>query len=87
MRLLSETKLAIDDLYERTREQNKRRTINDDSIELGGDGNDGKPGSLSKSVVDARTYIAKLHALQFRVLDLQDIIVYESVEPKKKIIR
>jgi hypothetical protein len=63
MRILSETKLAIDDMYERIREQNKKRVImmantNDDQ----------------KADNDLKVWLFKLHALQFRIKDLNGIV-------------
>lgn len=68
MRMLSETKLAIDDLYERIISQNQKRVLTAGNIteNLGEDDH-----NLAKS--DLKFWLDKLHALQFRVLDLADI--------------
>ena len=66
MRILSECKLAIDDLYERIKDQNRKRVINAGKADIDN-------GDESKSASDLKSWLDKLHALQFRVLDLQDI--------------
>jgi hypothetical protein len=55
MRLLSETKLAIDDLYDRC---TKREIQQTQETETG----------------DENTWTGKLRVLQYRVLDLADIV-------------
>jgi hypothetical protein len=55
MRLLSETKLAIDDLYDRC---TKREIQQTQETETG----------------DEKTWTGKLRVLQYRVLDLADIV-------------
>ena len=84
MRMLSETKLAIDDLYERTKEQSRKKSTKNDNMDLSSNDNipESKPIKMS---YDDKSYTVKLHALQFRVLDLEDIIKFEgdSVVGKK----
>lgn len=78
--MLSETKLAIDDLYERTKEQSKKKSTKNDSSDLSL--NDSVPETKPiKMSYDDKSYTVKLHALQFRVLDLEDIIRFEGVTP------
>jgi hypothetical protein len=66
--MLSETKLAIDDLYERIIDQNQKRVLTAGKIKenVGEDDH-----NQTKS--DLNIWLDKLHALQFRVLDLADI--------------
>lgn len=82
--MLSETKLAIDDLYERTKEQSRKKSTWNDNMDLSSNDNipESKPIKMS---YDDNSYTVKLHALQFRVLDLEDIIKFEgdSVVGKK----
>jgi hypothetical protein len=68
MRILSETKLAIDDLYERIKEQNRVRVPTAGVKEDAGD-----VDHFVQCKTDLKTWLDKLHALQFRILDLQDI--------------
>lgn len=68
MRILSEAKLAIDDLYERIKDQNKKRVPTKEAEAAAEQGADQK-----QSVTDLKSWFEKLHALQFRILDLDDI--------------
>lgn len=83
--MLSETKLAIDDLYERTKEQNKKKAFNNDVLEAIIDGT--QDMKAVKTSHDEKNYAVKLHALQFRVLDLEDIIKFEGDSKKKKTMK
>ena len=61
MRVLSETKLAIEDMYGRIKDQNRRRVMT-------------IPKNLdSNSDSDWKVWVFKLQALQFRIKDLSDI--------------
>ena len=80
--MLSETKLAIDNLYERTKEQSKKNAFNNDVLETIMD--EKTDLKAAKSTHDDKNYTNKLHALQFRVLDLEDIIKFEFGDSKKK---
>lgn len=73
MRMLSETKLAIDDLYERIKDQNMRRVLNAGKAE----NEDSQATDYGKNN-DLKAWLDKIHALQFRVLDLQDITQRKS---------
>ncbi|KAJ3326349.1 Coiled-coil domain-containing protein 42 [Boothiomyces sp. JEL0866] len=75
LRMLSETKLAIDDLYERIKDQNKMRVLTARKIEP--DQSESSGDFMSKST-DLKSWLDKLHALQFRVLDLQDITQFDK---------
>jgi hypothetical protein len=77
MRILSETKLAIDDLYERIKDQNKKRVLTAGKVDGDVDASESKEGS------DLKGYLDRLHALQFRVLDLQDITEYYEAKKKR----
>lgn len=82
MRMLSETKLAIDDLYERIKDQNKNRVLSTGKDEAGPEPTADYGNSLK---TDTRSWLEKLSALQFRVLDLNDITTQFEAEIPKKI--
>jgi hypothetical protein len=66
---MSETKLAIDDLYERIKDQNGKRIVKgDEELEM-------------------KTWIEKLNAIQFRILDLEDITFKFEQESKKVVLK
>ena len=60
MRLLSETKLAIDDLYDRCVRRNTFKA-----------GENPEAPEATNVQEEEKTLTGKLHALQYRVLDLQ----------------
>ncbi|KAJ2998536.1 hypothetical protein HDV02_004440 [Globomyces sp. JEL0801] len=78
MRMLSETKLAIDDLYERIKDQNKKRVLTTTEKETT-DPTSTEHGTLVKGSSNLKSWLDKLHALQYRVLDLQDITQFEKI--------
>ncbi len=80
--MMSETKLAIDDLYDRIKDQNKKRVVTAGvNSEEGGAEQD----TENSSNHNLRSWIDKLHALQFRVLDLQDISTQLDIDVSKKV--
>ncbi|KAJ3257204.1 Coiled-coil domain-containing protein 42 [Boothiomyces macroporosus] len=84
LRMLSETKLAIDDLYERIKDQNKMRVLTARKVELD---QPEASGDMSKSA-GLKSWLDKLHALQFRVLDLQDITQFDKgVNNQRKTVK
>ncbi|KAJ3269894.1 Coiled-coil domain-containing protein 42 [Terramyces sp. JEL0728] len=84
LRMLSETKLAIDDLYERIKDQNKMRVLTARKVDLDQTEN---LGDYSSKSTDLKSWLDKLHALQFRVLDLQDITQFEKTVNLRKAVK
>ncbi|KAI8922618.1 hypothetical protein BC831DRAFT_474976 [Entophlyctis helioformis] len=117
MRILSETKLAIDDLYDRI--STRSRVKHTSSADAGGGGGPGDQGGIvlgtgtgvgligsglggaggagagpgtagAGGIImlgaykDEKTWAEKLHALQYRVLDLQDISQFTDGDRKRQ---
>jgi Skp family chaperone for outer membrane proteins len=77
---MSETKLAIDDLYERIKEHSQKRVT---SSNANGE-ESGEPNETTTSHHDMKSWYDKLHAIQFRIMDLQDITAQFEEEAGKK---
>ena len=79
MRMLSESKLAIDDLFDRI---TNRSHVHGDiaNPEMGLAALGASQASLKAEVPkDDKTPAEKLHALQFRILDLQGLCIYSKI--------
>ncbi|KAK5667630.1 hypothetical protein QVD99_005746 [Batrachochytrium dendrobatidis] len=99
MRIISETKLAIDDLYDRIAVRSRVvNVVQSDTV--GGEGNDvnvqgpntvpvttGVAAIMSMSAsTEQKTLTEKLHALQYRVLDMQDITQVAEADRKRQAV-
>jgi hypothetical protein len=71
--------MAIDDLYERIKDQNYNRVV------MSGNQEEAQESTDPSTKHDLKSWVDKLHAIQFRIIDLQDISVqWDSKKGKNK---
>jgi hypothetical protein len=69
--------LAIDDLYERIKEQNTLRVLNTNKMDM-------EKEDMALRSSSLKEWISKLQNLQFRILDLEDIVQFETKRDVRK---